>query len=143
MAIKVVALDIYGTVLATEDPENSLPPREGLDDFFNNCDNRNIKVVSASDGVIDNVRIDLEVSGVDLGRFAGFFKLDQLPVKDYSIVIGHYDILPREFLVVGDSYKDIGGAIKYGTLFLRVPEYHDRQNYRDFNFREIELDSVH
>ena len=30
MAIKVVALDIYGTVLATEDPENALPFSEYL-----------------------------------------------------------------------------------------------------------------
>lgn len=34
LGIKAVALDIYGTVLATNDIDNSAPPRDGIDVFF-------------------------------------------------------------------------------------------------------------
>ncbi|MBS3071409.1 HAD family hydrolase [Candidatus Pacearchaeota archaeon] len=132
--IKVVALDIYGTVLAIDDEDNVYPPRKGIENFFDNCKSRKINVVSASDADIGAVKIDLEETFSNhnsvfniLGEFDGFFYLNQLPVKDFSVIIGHYDILPKELLVIGDNaVKDVGGAKKYGCLFLHVPEYFTR-----------------
>ncbi len=135
--IRVVALDIYGTVLAANDPDNELPPRTGIGEFFSMCRERGVKVVSASDADTENVKIDLVESGVDTGWFDRFYRLNQLPHKDFSGIIGDYDILPEELLVIGDSDKDIGGAIRIGACYLRVPEYFEHLD--GFDFRKIEF----
>lgn len=143
--IKVVALDIYGTVLASDDNDNSFPPRKGLEDFLDKCKKRGIKVVTSSDAYIPDVKAVLESCfnnfperGLSLERFNEFFRLDELPVKDFSRIVGHYDITPRELLVIGDSYKDVGGALKYGCCFLRCPEYRV-DGKREFDFAKVEI----
>ena len=127
--IKVVALDIYGTVLASDDWDNTAKPRGGLKNFFDLCDSRNIKIASASDAYIDSVRGNLEScfkrfpeERMSLNRFDKFFRLDQLP-KDYSVVIGEYDILPEELLVIDDKLGNINSASRYGCKVIHVPEY--------------------
>ena len=67
--IKVVALDIYGTVLASGDPNNELPPRKGLKAFLDKCDARRIKVVTASDGHLKNLKRNLQESGLERKPF--------------------------------------------------------------------------
>jgi len=140
MAIKVVALDIYGTVLATRDADNECPPRKGLSAFFDNCDCLGVKAASASDANIQNVKIDLKESGVDISRIDMFFRLDQLPYKDYSIVSRAYSISARELLVIGDSDKDINGALKIRANYIRVPEYYDFKDWDKFDFGKINFD---
>lgn len=132
--IKVIALDIYGTVLATDDPDNELPPRNGLEAFFDKCDIKGVKVVSSSDGAIDIVKINLQESGVDIDRFNKFYRLNQLP-KDFSLIVRDYNIISLELLVIGDSDKDIMGAMKYGACWIRVPEYFDKLD--DFDLSRI------
>ena len=137
--IKVVGLDIYGTVLSSTDCDNCLPPRKGIEKFFDNCDARNIFVASCSDSYIPNVKIDLKDSGVDILRFDLFFRLDQLPVKDFDWVLAHYNIRPGELLVIGDNpVKDIEGAIRVDAKYLQVAEYRERQD--DFDFGKIDFD---
>ncbi len=142
--IKVVALDIYGTVLASDDHDNALPPRKGLDTFFDMCDEKGIKIASASDTTIEVVKAELQEVGekhkIRTGpdRFDSFHLLNQLPVKDFSIIIGHYDILPNNLLVIGDSYKDIEGARKIGAPYLWVPEYTIKSN-DDFDFSKLSM----
>lgn len=138
--IKVVALDIYGTVLASDDHDNSCPPRKGLEAFFNMCDERGIKIASASDVTIEVVKAELQECKVDINRFDSFHLLNQLPVKDFSVIIGHYDILPSNLLVIGDSYKDIEGARRIGAPYLQIPEYTVKSD-DDFNFGRINLES--
>ncbi len=136
--IKVVALDIYGTVLASDDPDNELPFRKGLEKFFDNCFSKKIKVVSSSDAPIETTKIDLQSAGLDTNKFDRFYQLNQLPRKDFSIIIGDYRIQPRELLVIGDNYgKDIMGAIEHGACFLQVPEY--REHLDDFDFSRIRI----
>lgn len=134
--IKIIALDIYGTVLATDDPDNELPPRRGLESFFQDCKNKKIKIVSASDNDITNTRIDLEESGVDPSHFDKFYQLDQYPHKDFSQLLKDYDITAAELLVIGDSDKDIGGAVKIKANYLRVPEYY--KHLDDFDFSLVQ-----
>ena len=156
--IKVVALDIYGTVLAFNDYDSSFPPRKGLEEFFDACDKREIKVVTSSDAFTGNVKNDLLVAfrreqeskvgapdpskrGLTLERFDDFFQLDQ-GVKDFSVIIGHYDILPRELLVVGDNQqKDIYGALILGANAVLCPAYGADQG-REWDFSKIDLDAV-
>ena len=138
--IKVVALDIYGTVLASDDHDNACPPRKGLEAFFDMCDKRGIKIASASDATIEIVKAELQECKVDINRFDSFHQLNQLPVKHFDIIIGHYDILPSNLLVIGDSYKDAGGATRIGALYLRVPEYTVKSD-DNFDFSRINLDT--
>ena len=127
--IKVVALDIYGTVLATDDYENVAKPRGGLKDFFDLCDSKNVKIASTSDAHIDSVMGHLEScffrhneERMKIECFDKFFRLNQLP-KDYSFVYGHYDILPEELLVIDDKLENINSASKHGCRIIHVPEY--------------------
>ena len=156
--IKIVALDVYGTILAFDDYDSSFPPRKGLEEFFDECDKREIRVVTSSDALTGNVRNDLSIAfrrarelkvghadpsktGLVLERFYGFFQLDQ-GVKDFSVIIGHYDIVPRELLVVGDNLqKDIHGALMLGANAVHCPVYGVDQG-REWDFGKIDFDAV-
>jgi|GEM_PF-1742633 len=157
--IEVVALDIYGTVLAFDDHDYSCPPRKGLADFLDNCDRRRIKVVTSSDGFTPNVKNDLLIAfklvtkriidpeeqekmrkRLCLERFDGFFQMDQ-GSKDFSVIIGHYDIAPGQLLVIGDNfYKDICGAAKLGAMTIQCPMYGIDQG-REWDFAMVDLDN--
>jgi len=142
---KIIVLDVYGTILATKDADNELPPRKGLEKFFDKCDSKRIKVVSASDALIDNVKIDLKeafkkhIPKLTIKRFHRFYQLNQLS-KDFLGIIGDYEITSEELLVIGDSEKDINGAIKYGACFIQVPEYFDRLD--EFDLSKIKKTSA-
>jgi len=155
--IKVVALDIYGTVLAFDDNDNSFPPRQGLEAFFDECDKRGIKVVTSSDGLTGNVKNDLQIAfrianglktgansckrGLTIERFDAFFEM-QIGPKDFSVIIGHYDIVPKELLVIGDHInRDIYSALKLGANALHCPAYGVDQG-REWDFSKINLDAV-
>ena len=138
-SVKVVALDIYGTLLATSDPDNELKPRKGAEKFFEKCSSRGIKVVSASDAAyIPLLKSELEEClervGLGLEVFDAFYQLNQLPCKDFSQIIADYKILPCELLVIGDRLdKDINGAVKCGACFIHVPEFVDHVDYFDLS----------
>lgn len=158
--IKVVALDVYGTILACDDCDYSCAPRAGLADFLDKCRDRGIIVVTCSDCFSANVRNDLEMafklvierlltpqerqemrSRLCLGRFAEFFQLDQALTKDFSVIIGRYDIRPEELLVVGDNYdKDIVGALVVGANAIHCPVYGINKG-AEWDFGKIDLDS--
>ena len=147
-SIKVVALDVYGTVLAFDDGDYSFPPRKGLEVFLDNCEKRGIKVVTSSDAFTGNVRNDLLVAfklvpekKLTLDRFDGFFQLDQ-GIKDFSIIIGQYDIVPKELLVVGDNpNKDIYGALRLRANAIHCPVYGVDEG-GEWDFGKIDLDSI-
>ena len=122
MGVKVIALDIYGTVLASEDAENILPARKGLEELFDRCESKGIKVVTASDASLINLKIDLKESGVNISKLDNFYELKQFP-KDFSGIIEDYGIESGELLVIGDSDKDINGAVNCKAKYFRVPEY--------------------
>ena len=147
-AIKVVALDVYGTVLAFDDNDYSCPPRKGLLAFLQDCRRRGIKVVTSSDGFTGNVKNDLTMAfklnsgkGLSLDYFDEFFQLNQ-GVKDFSVIIGYYDIVPQELLVIGDNFnKDIIGALKLGTRAIHCPVLGVGQG-QDWDFSKIDLDAI-
>lgn len=154
--IRVAALDVYGTLLAFDDDDYSCPPRNRLGKFFDDCEAREIKVVTSSDGMTGNVKNDLVIAfriandrkitidgperlGID--RFDNFFQLDQ-GIKDFSVIIGHYDILPRELLVIGDNFnKDIWGALRLGAYAIHCPMYGVDQG-KEWDFGKIDLDNI-
>ena len=159
-SIKIVTLDIYGTVLAFDDVDDSFPPRKGLADFFDNCEERGIKVVTSSDGGTGNVKNDLSIAfrlvierildpeerkkmreRLNLARFDEFFQLDQ-GEKDFSEIIGYYDIIPSQLLVVGDNLsKDICGALRLRAKAIHCPIYGVDQG-AEWDFGMIDLDNI-
>ncbi len=137
--IRCIAMDIYGTVLATEDPEDDCPPRKGFFDFMERCNSLDVKVISASDGDLDNLRLDLGEVGVDIKIFDDVIRLIENP-KDFSRILVKYGILPSELLVIGDNpIKDMGGAKKIGCAYFQVPQYESYNVGCEFDMGNIEL----
>ena len=122
MKTKILALDIYGTILCIDDPENNMPVRKGFEDLVEKCNKHKIKIVSSSDANPELIKIDLAESGVKLDIFKHFYYLTT-SVKDFSKILKDYRIKPKELFVIGDSDKDILGAINVGANYFRVPVY--------------------
>jgi len=128
--IKVIALDIYGTLIPTEAPLEStdceiiIPARRGIEDFFMKCRERKIEVVSASDKEnLWMLKHDIEECGIDTANFKKFYCLSETP-KNFSEIKQDFKIRGEELLVIGDSFeKDIRGAMNAGAWYYQVPEY--------------------
>lgn len=125
-----------GTVLVSDDADNELPPRKGLRELLDRCDSRGIKVVTASDSDLTNLKIDLNESGVDISRFDGFYQLRQFP-KNFERILDDYDLSPEELFVIGDSFKDVEWPRLHEAGNYLVPEYHSGGD--DFRLDEIEF----
>ena len=142
MAIKVVAFDVYGTILASDDHDNGFRPRRGFCDFVKRCRDEGRIVVTASDADLDVQKRHLgatfrhwgEISGDEIGLdvFDNLFRLVETP-KEFGVIVKHYGVHPREVYVFGDNYdKDILGAKAAGCLSLHVPEYRIMDRYGKF-----------
>lgn len=154
MAIKVVALDIYGTVLNADDHDSEYPPRRGLSQFIDECDRRGIAVVTSSDDYTNSVKMNLgvafEVAGdksLHLARFSGFFQL--YGMKDFSVILEHFNITGDQLLVIGDNFDaDIRGAREAGAKAIHCPKYCMapdmrallEEDYKEWDFTQINLD---
>jgi phosphoglycolate phosphatase-like HAD superfamily hydrolase len=143
--IKVIGLDCLGTTLPSFDEENVLSPRKGFAEFFDRCKSLDVKIVSTSDAGIRNIQLKLE-SVFDrhgltrlLEMYDGFYRLNEKPYKDFSEIIRIYGILPAQLLVIGDSYKDICGAIRSRACWVLCPEYIDGKDRDTFDFSRIDL----
>jgi hypothetical protein len=144
LGIQAVALDIYGTVIASDDFSQIMPPRKGIEKFFDMCDDKKIRIVGASDEILYLIKSDLGICfarypelNLNVRRFFNIIQSEDNP-KDYSLIYRDLGILPCELLVIGDGDKDINGAIKYGCQYLRVPEYNiygeDKWNFSEIIF---------
>ena len=146
MNTKVIALDIYGTILQSDDTENRSIPRPGFEEFIARCKSQSIQLVSASDADMTNLKLDLESTFKNsrhtlkptLDIFDKFYRLPTVP-KDFSEIISDYNITPNNLFVIGDTFhKDLLGAKSLGCSTLLVPEYDDLNPLsRAFNFNSI------
>jgi FMN phosphatase YigB (HAD superfamily) len=145
MAIKVVALDIYGTILASSDADNELPPRKGTVALFEKCRNKGIVIVTSSDANIETLKIDLHETfskhKLDdlLSQIDDYYRCVPIKFKDYSSIIRDYGIKPRQLFVLGDRDVDINGAKAVGASYFHVPEYHDEKDYDNFDLGKIRI----
>ncbi len=146
--IRLVALDVYGTMIASDDGDWSFPPRQGLEGFLDECGKRNVIVVTSSDGETQAVKRDLSISfglvserGLCIEKFGEFFRLEHPPNsgKDYSVIIGNYDIIPRELLIVDDKSEHVHAALRLGCLAVQCPEYRTNGE-REWDFSKIRLE---
>lgn len=140
LSTKVVALDVYGTILCSDDPENAMSPRKGLREFYEKYESL-VKFVSVSDSDLINLKIDLNESlkkiGLSTKIFDRYYRLQTTP-KDFEPVIADLGILPEEFFIIGDSTeKDIAGARICRCSYFQVPEYTGTVD--DFDFSKLVL----
>jgi len=134
---KVIAFDIYGTVLCTDDPENAMPPRTGFVEFILRVKSFGLKTISTSDADLTNLKLDL--SATFRGRapfgpevFDDFYRLMMVP-KDYADILADYHLNAEELLVIGNTfYKDLVGAPPFASRIL-VPSYGETPNNFDFS----------
>lgn len=141
IGIKVIACDIYGTVLCEDDPENVMPPRRGFADFVRRVKESGIQLVSSSDAYDTNLLLDIEATfagRVPFGQevFDRRYRLSMIP-KDYSLILVDFAIEPKELAVIGNDYgKDLSGAPIFARKIL-VPTYRGVTN--DFDFSKLGL----
>jgi len=135
MNTKLLALDIYGTILSSTDADNQLPPRKGLLKLLDSCEELKIRAITTSDADLNDAIAVLKRIG--LASRLESFELRGAP-KEFGPIIAYYGIRPEELLVIGDSQEaDINGAINIGARYLKVPKY-IRPETRDlFDFIQV------
>ena len=119
--IKVVGIDVYGTILATEDPENLLGPRKGFNELIKKLKTQKIQIVTTSDADLTNLKIDLKENKIDPNIFYDMYELKTDP-KDYTWILRDFKIKSKELLIIGDTDKDIEGAQRIRARYIRVPQ---------------------
>ena len=161
MKTKVVAFDVYGTILASDDYDCTCRPRRGFVEFAKKCKSEGRTIVTASDNYIDDLERDLrstfihledicspnELDGFDVSKiFDNKIRLVDTP-KEFGVIVEHYGVKPEEVYVIGDRQdKDIDGAILAGCEYFHVPEYRIKDfdgkflPQDTFDFRNIVLD---
>lgn len=135
---KVVAVDVFGTMLPTKDIG---PLRGGLVELLDRFKERGLTLCTCSDADIYDVKYELTDAGMDLAYFDHFFKMLRQPgdftsqPKDFKPILEHYTLHPRELLVIGDrEARDIKPARELGCQAILVPEYvTGKNNYSNIN----------
>jgi FMN phosphatase YigB (HAD superfamily) len=140
LTTKVIALDVYGTILHSRDYENKVPPRRGFLDFISQAKQKRIPVITYSDSDLKNLKIDLRESRVPLDLFFDFYYMEtegSTCPKDPDIVLRNFHIRPNELFVIGnDDYLDLSLARTKGCQTL-VPTYDILPDTFDFGTIEI------
>jgi len=150
----IVALNIYGAVLATDiDPSYPSPPRIGLVELLDKCEAAGIDVVTVSNNNIPSLRDDLEKAfdhfavkrqNLHLGRFEDFYIMREDP-KEFHVILDDYGLSkhPKELFVIGNSYeKDIIGAVQVGARYFKVPEFVSTSDGYDYDLSQIPIPGI-
>lgn len=133
MTTKVIALDVYGTMLpGMIFPHNRFFLRKGVQEFVDKYKKNLLRVVTVSDARIADVRRDLRQAGFSVDLLEGIFCINEYP-KDYSGIIDFYKIQPRELFVIGNDFeKDLRWAKEHGCSTLLVPSFNSPNDAFDF-----------
>jgi len=130
MKTKVIAFDVYGTILCANDPENAMPPRRGFIEFAKNCQKEGIVLVTSSDNELPLTKIDLKESGVPIELFFDHYQMMVWQPKYFLPIVEFFAIQPDELLVFGDRPEcDIEPAIKQGCRAVLVPPYNTGDSF--------------
>jgi FMN phosphatase YigB (HAD superfamily) len=142
METKVIGLDVYGTILPSRGKQVK---RKGLDEFLTKCINEKLILCTCSDAETKSVLRDFIEAGLKADYFDKFFKMERKSPKyrkepkDFNPILVHYNLKPRELLIIGDREKrDIEPAKKLGCNTFHIPVYF-KSNYNEFNMEEIKL----
>jgi len=132
MTIKLVAWDVYGTLIETghcetsdvEENEN-LRLREGALESLSLIKSKDITQCTCSDGNLTNLKRDLAEAGIKWKEFFDdLYEMTPLQQKDFSFIIESYKIRSENLLVIGDNKDiDIALAKKQGCQTIWAPEF--------------------
>ncbi len=141
MVIRAVFLDIYGTILCEDDPENAMPVRSGFVVLVRYCRSKKIALYSASDADLELLRLDLDqtLARADLssGVFDGFFKFFPKIKKDFVDPCKSLGLCPNQTFVIGNNHEiDLELAGKAGCGTCLVPTYTSSFNC-DYDLAQI------
>lgn len=132
--IKLVAWDVYGTIIATNYPvrnnkkSNLLVVRPGALELLSEIKSRGIYQCTCSDGDLEILKKNLEEIGIK--KWGDFFEdlylMPPCQEKDFTYIIEEeFEIKPKNLLVIGDNYEiDINLAKQQGCQTLWAPEKH-------------------
>jgi len=146
MKTKVVALDVYGTILPTEGKSIK---RKGLDTLLSRCKYNELILCTCSDGKINDVKHDLMESEVNLEYFDNYFEMPRQSKdfihqpKDFTPILNYYkekiNLEPHELLIIGDrERRDIIPARELGCNAILVPEYYGKED-NNFDINSIKI----
>ena len=124
MKTKVIAFDVYGTILMTTDYDNCVPFRSGFVEFAEKCIEMGIALVTSSDNCIPFTKNDLNMSGVPLDLFYDHYQMEKMQPKSFNLIYDYFGIKPEELHVFGDRPEcDIDPALKLGCVATLVPVF--------------------
>jgi FMN phosphatase YigB (HAD superfamily) len=129
MSLKYVAIDVYGTIISSDDPENAMPPRPGTLELFEACKERKINIITVSDCPTSLLECELEESRVPRGYIAGHMHMQKKP-KEFDEFLRKFNVTAEEVTVIGDNLEfDILAAYAVGIRAYIVPEYNYHDNF--------------
>lgn len=125
--IKVVAWDVYGTILPSKGEQVK---RRGLDSVLEKLEQKGLILCTCSDAKTESIFEDFKEAELNPEYFDKFFKMKRVgkdfynQPKNFSLILKHYRLHPKELLVIGDREgKDIRPAKELGCEAILVPEY--------------------
>jgi FMN phosphatase YigB (HAD superfamily) len=129
MGIKLVAWDVYGTIIKSGfcDDERVFP-RPGAIETLAEISSAGIEQCTCSDGNLENLKNNLKEIGVDwMDFFIDLYKFTPYQQKDFGYVIEANGLIPENLLVIGDNYEiDLRLAERMGCNVFHVPEVNTR-----------------
>jgi len=140
--IKIIALDVYGTILPTKGMQVK---RKGLDTLLQKCKNQGLTLCTSSDANTSDMLKDFKKAGLDSNYFDKFFEMKrkgkrfyELP-KNFTPILKYYNLDSEELLVIGDKiHRDIMPAQDLGCKTILVPEYKIHL-YNEFDLNNLSV----
>ncbi len=128
MAVKVVAWDVYQTIVAPyceevrdDMDDEPLRIRQGVREGLEYFDSKSVFQVTCSDCDSENVKRDLKTLEV-LGYFLDFFPMTPYFPKDFTGIRDFFGVNFQDLLVIGDNYDlDIVLAKQQGCKTIHLP----------------------
>jgi len=143
MKTKILALDVYGTILPTKGKNVK---RKGLESFLSNCKSKGLIICACSDGKTQHVKNDLSEAKIDLRYFDKYFQMPRKSgdftkqPKEFGPILSYYNLYPGELTVIGDKKeRDTEPARILGCNAILVPEYRTPNEKDYFDMNEIEV----
>jgi len=140
---RVIALDIYGTILPTKGKNI---PRKGLEKLLKRCNKDGLIICTCSDGKTFDVKNNLSIANIDLKYFDKFFRVGEQKgdftkqPKNFKPILKHYNLSPYELTIVGDrQIRDINPALELGCNAILVPEYKTDEEHNYFDINSINI----
>lgn len=126
--IRHVFCDFYGTLLVFNPTLQDMAPRQGLSEFLDFWDNRDVPVTITSDADPEQIRSDAKIYDIPLGRFNAIRRVvygdKATSFKDFRPLLHEYELAGENVMVFGDSFpSDITAAIKVGAQYCHVASF--------------------